>query len=183
MTMNYLKGISFILILLLFTACSSNERLEKRIISLERRVAALETGASATKSASDANVKLANNPRKIESDAPKPEFLFNEIEHDFGTVNEGDVVEHTFNFRNTGQSPLVIDRATASCGCTVPDWPKEPIPVGESGEIKVRFDTRNKPNQQTKTITITANTDPMLTRLRIKGFVKPDTQQSAGPVR
>ena len=114
---------------------------------------------------------------------PKPVFTTESTEFDFGTVNEGEIVNHIFKFTNTGKSPLVIDKATASCGCTVPQWPKHPIGVGETGEIKVRFDTKGKPNQQIKTISIMANTEPTLTRLRIRGFVTPKNQQTAGPVK
>ena len=66
---------------------------------------------------------------------------------------------------------LIISSATASCGCTVPEWPKEPIPVGEEGEIAVRFNSAKKPGVQNKTITITANTYPKINRLRIKANV------------
>ncbi len=178
-----IKGLIFLLITTSLFACTSDKQLEKRIVMLERRVAALETGTTAANKASETKVKLANTPQKVVDNTPKPAFTFEDIEYDFGTVNEGDIVEYTFNFTNSGKSILMIDKATASCGCTVPQWPKEPIPVGGDGEIKVRFDTKNKPNQQIKTITISANTDPALTRLRIKGFVTPKSQQTAGPIK
>ena len=182
MNMKYLKSLLIILTLVLATACSSNKSLERRINALEKRVAALETGSSAASRSTDSNVQLASHPEKIDDNAPKPKFNFSNTEYDFGTINEGDIIEHTFQFTNTGESPLIIEKATASCGCTVPKWPNDPIPVGGTGEIEVRFDSKNKPNQQIKTITISANTDPTLTRLRIKGFVTP-IQQTAGPVK
>ena len=182
--MNYFTGIFSLLAIVIFISCTSDKELEKRITLLERRVAALEVGttASSAKKSIDGNVQLASNPTKIEDNAPKSKISFENMEYDFGTINEGDIIEHTFTFSNTGESPLLIEKATASCGCTVPKWPKEPIPVGGTGEIEVRFDSKNKPNQQIKTITITANTDPAISRLRIKGFVTP-SQQSAGPVK
>jgi len=179
--MKYLKGLFALLVLSIFISCSSNKELEKRITLLERRVAALEVGPSAAKRSSDGNVQLASNPTKVEDNAPKSKIDFENMEFDFGTINEGDVIEHIFSFTNTGEAPLLIEKATASCGCTVPKWSKDPIPVGGKGEIEVRFDSKNKPNQQIKTITITANTDPSITRLRIKGFVTP-SQETAGPV-
>ena len=179
--MKYLKGIIAIFILLFVISCG-NKDLEKRIALLERRVAALEVGSTSGNAPANNPVQLASNPTKIDDNAPKSKINFENVEYDFGTINEGDIVEHTFAFTNTGDSPLLIEKATASCGCTVPKWPNDPIPVGETGEIQVRFDSKNKPNQQIKTITITANTDPSITRLRIKGFVTPQ-QQTAGPVK
>ena len=181
--MKFLKSVQPVIILLIISSCSSNTKLERRINALERRVAELESSNSAATRASKANVTLASNPEKVQDGVPKPVFSFEDTEFDFGTVNEGDIVNHTYLFTNTGKSPLVIDKATASCGCTVPDWPKQPIGAGETGEIKIRFDTRNKPNQQIKIISIIANTEPTLTRLRIKGFVTPKNQQTAGPVK
>ena len=181
--MKYLKTLQLALIVFILLSCSSDSKLERRITALERRVATLESGDTVEKRPINDNVSLASNPKKINDNAPKSIFSIESTEFDFGKVNEGDIVNHVFEFTNTGKSPLVIDKATASCGCTVPDWPKHPIGVGETGEIKVRFDTKGKPNQQIKTISITANTEPTLTRLRIKGFVTPKNQQTTGPVK
>jgi hypothetical protein len=90
---------------------------------------------------------------------------------DFGTITEGDVVDHVFSFVNEGDAPLIISSATASCGCTVPVWPKAPIAPGEQAEIKVQFNSRSKPGVQNKTVTVTANTYPKVTRLKIKANV------------
>lgn len=181
--MKYLNFVQLAFLVFIIAACSSDSKMERRITALERRVAALETGNTASGTGSGTEVTLASNPQKVNDNTLKPVFSIENIEYDFGTVNEGEIVNHTFVFRNTGKSPLVIDKATASCGCTVPQWPKDPIGVGETGEIKVRFDTKGKPNQQIKTISITANTEPTLTRLRIRGFVTPKNQQTAGPVK
>lgn len=113
----------------------------------------------------------------------KAALEFEETEYDFGTINEGEVASHTYSFTNVGEAPLIIQSATASCGCTVPSWPKEPILVGESGEIEVHFNSSNKPNMQSKTITIIANTEPKTTYLKIKGMVTPKADQAMGPVR
>jgi len=110
------------------------------------------------------------------------QITFEEMEYDFGTVMEGEMVVHAFTFTNTGNVPLVIQSATSSCGCTVPEPPKDPIPVGESGKIEVRFNTAGRPNQQSKTITVIANTEPQRTLLKIKGTVIPK-DQAMGPVR
>lgn len=102
-----------------------------------------------------------------------PEITFEETVHEFGTVNEGDVIEDAFVFENTGKTDLVITNAKASCGCTVPDWTREPIKPGDKGEVKFKFDTRGKPNKQSKTITLTTNTEKGRETLTIKGFVTP----------
>jgi uncharacterized cupredoxin-like copper-binding protein len=112
----------------------------------------------------------------IETDAsnvkePKLDFG-NDMSHDFGTIIEGERVEHTFKFTNTGTADLVISSATASCGCTIPSPPKEPIAPGEEGEIKVEFNSAGKSAMQTKDITILANTNPVKTILQIKVFVQ-----------
>jgi hypothetical protein len=110
---------------------------------------------------------------------PLTAITYVETEHDFGEIQEGDKVTHVFKFKNTGDEPLVISKAQGSCGCTVPDWPREPIPVGGSGEIKVQYDSRGKGQPEgraeNKRVTITANTDPVNTYLYIKGKVfKPE---------
>ncbi|WP_025762207.1 DUF1573 domain-containing protein [Dyadobacter tibetensis] len=91
--------------------------------------------------------------------------------YDFGTVTEGEVVEHTFQFRNDGEFPLILNNITSSCGCTTPEWPKEPIGPQETSSIKVRFDTKNKTGPQVKTITVYANTEPAYAELKLRGVV------------
>jgi hypothetical protein len=98
---------------------------------------------------------------------------FEEVTYDFGTIPEGKVIEHTFKFTNTGKAPLIISNARSTCGCTIPKWPKKPIPPGEEGEIRVRFDSKGKKNAQNKPVTITANTYPNTTRVFLKGNVEP----------
>ena len=98
---------------------------------------------------------------------------FDKTEHDFGTINEGDIVETVFSFTNTGKSELIISSAKGSCGCTVPEWPKEPILPGEKGEIKVKFNSSRKPNKQQKQITLATNTDEGKEILIIKAQVTP----------
>jgi len=118
-----------------------------------------------------------------ESAASLPQFEFEEMNHDFGTIAEGEVVEHTFTFTNTGEAPLVIQSTSASCGCTTPSYSREPVAPGETGEVQVKFNSQNRPGVQNKTITITANTDPAVTRLFIKTNVNPKGEEVNGPVR
>ncbi len=108
-----------------------------------------------------------------EDDTPKTKIEFSEMTHDFGVIDEGEKVSHVFKFKNSGEEPLIINSAKGSCGCTVPEWPRDPIAPGGEGEIKVEFNSKGKKNKQTKTVTINANTDPNPTRLTIKADVTP----------
>lgn len=167
---------------LILTSCN-NAALEEKVADLEQRVSELESKTPASASKTAALTKQISQP---ESDAPQgdaPKFAFEESSYDFGSITEGDVVEHVFKFTNTGEAPLVIQSASASCGCTVPSYPREPVAPGESGEIQVKFNSANKPGIQNKTVSITANTNPTITRLTIKSNVMPKGEQAAGPVR
>jgi hypothetical protein len=104
---------------------------------------------------------------------PKTSMAFDDYEWDFGVMDEGDKKEHIFKFTNTGSNPLILETCKGSCGCTVPTCPKEPIPPGGVGEIKVAFNSKGKKNSQTKTVSITANTEPLQTKLTIKAQVTP----------
>ena len=102
-------------------------------------------------------------------------MTFDKQSHDFGNINEGDIVTTKFTFTNTGKTDLIIVDARGSCGCTVPQYPKnQPIVPGGSGEIVVSFDSNNKPNLQQKAVTISANTESGREMLRIKAMVSPD---------
>lgn len=160
----------------IFASCGGDKAQEEKIKELESKIAAMENQANP--SATPAVAAAEEKP-----EGPIPEFNFPEKFHDFGEINDGDQVEHVFAFTNTGEAPLLIESAKGSCGCTVPQWPKEPIPVGGSGEIVVRFDSKNKPGVQNKTVTITANTFPSTTTLNIKSTVKQAAAGTDGPVR
>jgi hypothetical protein len=108
----------------------------------------------------------------VSNEAPAV-FEFNEEFHDFGNINEGELAQTTFTFKNTGDAPLIITSAKGSCGCTVPDYPRKPIAPGESGEIKVSFDSSGRAGKQDKTVTIDANTNPRSTVLKITSNVLP----------
>jgi hypothetical protein len=91
---------------------------------------------------------------------------------DFGTIKQDTENETVFTFTNSGDKPLIIESATGSCGCTVPEFPREPIPPGESGEIKVVYKPGKQKGMQNKTITVVANTEPRETRLSITANVE-----------
>lgn len=135
-------------------------------------------------------VKAENVEATSERDAQEvvyPTLDFDKSTHDFGTIDEGDVVEHTFTFTNNGKAPLVITAARGTCGCTVPTWTKDPVAPGESGEMLVKFNSRGKRNQQNKSVNITANTESGKETLQIKTFVTPSENgantQAESPVK
>ncbi len=103
-------------------------------------------------------------------DAPKVKFE-QEI-FDFKTIQQGEKVHYDFKFTNTGKSPLIITNATATCGCTQPEFPKEPVKPGEEGLIKVTFNSEGKQGMQDKVITLTSNANPEANQLHLVGEVK-----------
>ncbi|HBZ33635.1 MAG TPA: hypothetical protein DEO38_00900 [Bacteroidales bacterium] len=105
--------------------------------------------------------------------AQKPVITFEETSHNFGTIAEdGGKVSHVFNFTNTGDATLVISNVRASCGCTTPSWPKEPVEPGKTASITVTYNPLGRPGAFTKTVTITANTEPEATMVKITGEVQ-----------
>ncbi|MEL6658582.1 MAG: DUF1573 domain-containing protein [Bacteroidota bacterium] len=100
------------------------------------------------------------------------EMTFDNETHNFGMVDQGAIITHDFKFTNTGTVPLVISDVRSTCGCTVADWPREPIAPGGEGSIPVRFDTKNKSGIQSKPVTITANTLNAKTNLFLNGRVE-----------
>ncbi|AMM50998.1 hypothetical protein TH61_07100 [Rufibacter sp. DG15C] len=161
--------------------CEKKQETETSTTTTTEQTAPVSTVAT-NDPATNPNVASAE---QVNPNAPKPVMTFKETEFDFGTIKQDKKVEHTFTFTNTGKSPLVIENATASCGCTVPEWPKEPVAPGATGNIKVVFDPAGKAGQQSKQITITANTDPQVNQLLIKTNIVGTVPQAgaAGPVR
>ncbi|MDQ7947292.1 MAG: DUF1573 domain-containing protein [Pedobacter sp.] len=104
------------------------------------------------------------------ADAPK--IKFEQPIYDFGVIKEGEKVQNSFKFKNEGKTPLIITNATATCGCTVPEYPTTPIKPGESGEIKVIFDSTGKDGMQDKQVTVTSNANPEAEKLHLVGEVK-----------
>lgn len=140
-----------------------------------------ENAAKKTTEAVDKVQQKADAIKKAQDESPsaqlpKTAMSFDNLEHDFGVIDEGDKVEHIFKFTNTGEEALVLEKCKGSCGCTVPECPKEPIAPGATGEIKVVFNSKGKKNKQTKKVTITANTEPLQTVLTIKAQVTPEPE-------
>lgn len=91
--------------------------------------------------------------------------------YNFGNVTDGDKVEYSYRFRNTGKNPLIVSSAVASCGCTVPEKPEEPIKPGETGFLKVVFNSKGRVGEVHKTITVTSNAYPKFPELELTGQV------------
>ncbi len=104
-----------------------------------------------------------------------PVFKFQQTTHDFGNLQQGPEATYNFKFTNVGKSPLIIQRCTSSCGCTIPKWSKDPIMPGKSGTIAVRYATKDKTGSFNKTIYIQSNAKSLKERfeLTIKGSVIP----------
>ncbi len=137
----------------------------------------------ATDVTGEANSTVAPAPTKTAEPAaptgPTTTMEFEETEFDYGTIDQGEKVNHTYSFTITGNEPLIISNAKGSCCCTVPAWPKDPIAPGATGEIQVQFDSKGKKGTQSKRVTITANTDPVQSFLTIKGQVTAPEGEAA----
>lgn len=121
------------------------------------------------------NADIIRNPisaNAVEDTVNVAKMTFDHQEFDFGTIIEGEIIEHDYTFTNTGKVPLVITSTRSTCGCTVPEHPKDPVPPGKSGVIKVKFNSKGKLNQINKPVTVIANTFPKTNILLIKGMVK-----------
>lgn len=106
-----------------------------------------------------------------ENNTGAPVIKFDKDIYDFGKITEGEKVSYDFSFTNTGATPLIISDASATCGCTVPEVPKEPIAPGATANIKVVFSSAGKVGLQDKVVTVTANTIPAQTQLHVIGEV------------
>ncbi len=109
-------------------------------------------------------------------------FSFEETEHYFGEIKQGDIVKHTFNFTNIGDAPLLITDIKTTCGCTTPNYTREPVAPGESGEIEVQFNSAGKSGLQNKVITIYANTKQQRETISISTLVKVE-KEVKGPYK
>lgn len=151
MTMNFRIFVNVFVIALLLVSCKKDDPISK---------------------INKQNVEKAQQ-RDYSQKYEAPLIKFDRTEHDFGTIKEGDIVETEFTFKNDGKSELIISSATATCGCTVPEYPKEPILPGQEGRIKVKFDSNHRPNKQQKEVNLTTNTENGTEKLIIKAMVTP----------
>lgn len=154
---------------------------KKGSADIESRPATTESGvdgSTATAPGQNAPTKPGGATGKASMERSKTTISYDKTEHSFGTVKQGDSVECVFKITNTGNEPLIIEEAHGSCGCTVPDYPKDPIAAGQTRDIKVKFNSAGKKGSQTKTVTLTSNTDPITSVLTIKAEVDAPADQT-----
>jgi Protein of unknown function (DUF1573) len=174
----------FVLALAVVIMSCKDRASEKRIAELESRLAQIEGNKnnSVTTTTTPSLTPEVAPAADVKPEGPLPTINFEKTDHDFGTITEGKKVTYIYKVKNTGEAPLIIQNAQPSCGCTVPTWTKDPIPVGGSGEVTAEFDSSGKPGINNKTITVTANTWPKVTTLRFKAMVTPKAE-AVGPVK
>lgn len=122
-------------------------------------------------------VQCGNHGKKSASgpggaDTGKAKIVFREYEHHFGKVTEGEKVSYIFRFENQGTANLIIESALTTCGCTVPEFDRKPIPPGGNGDLEVVFNTSGKEGMQTKTITVKSNASAPVVLLKITADVE-----------
>jgi Protein of unknown function (DUF1573) len=117
-------------------------------------------------------IKNPNTLQENKDDEAYPVMTFETTYHNFGKIEQGEVVKYDFKFKNTGDAMLIITSVNSTCGCTVPSFPRDPVMPGDSGVISVEFNSRGKSNIQKKPITIMANTNPRKTVLNIEIYVE-----------
>ena len=119
------------------------------------------------------------NKTESASDAVVPATTVQIIDsvYDFGKLAEGESVEFSYRFKNSGSNPLIVSNASASCGCTVPEKPEAPVKPGETGFIKVKFNSEGRPGTTHKTVAILSNASPAFPELVLKGEVTPKAKQ------
>jgi hypothetical protein len=150
--------LNLILIFIAFslTYCTNNASKTEET-ALDKSILEIENKGAATSEAKNENAPVISLENAV---------------YEFGTVKEGEKVEHTYSFTNTGKSPLILSNVSASCGCTTPEYSRHPINPGEKGSVTVVFDSQNQVGMQQKIITILSNAEPSRTILQLKGEVK-----------
>lgn len=122
-------------------------------------------------SADELKAAAAEKAQGAVSDLPLTSVSWSEEKHDFGKITQGEKVQHTFRFTNTGENPLKIENVKPSCGCTTPDWTKEEVAPGSEGYVTVEFDSKGKSGVQNKSVTVTGNIDGKIKVLAFTGTV------------
>ena len=107
---------------------------------------------------------------------PGPQITFEEKTFDFGDIQQGDQVEHIFAFENTGDAPLILTNVQTTCGCTVPKWPREPIPPGQKSQILVKFNSTGKMGKINKVVKVISNANTPISQVIITTNILPKTK-------
>ena len=152
--------------------------MKKNILHLIVSLTMILPASSCSENKEDGDTRISpdivNNPASANGDRKSrgtPAFDLEETTFDFGTINSGEEITHVFPFTNSGDADLVIAQVKAACGCTQPEYPKDPVAPGEKGEIKVTFRSAGIAGQVAKQVTILANTTPSTKVLSLTGEV------------
>jgi hypothetical protein len=156
--------------LLGFGLISCNETTDSTSDTPEKEETKLDTDVVKNDASAEGNIDPANAPA----------FTWEVEAHDFGEIAQGEKVAYSFKFTNTGKSDLIISSAKGSCGCTVPEYSKDPVAPGADGKIDVVFDSKGKSGGQNKKVTLVANTVPSQAILTITGNVNVPVTEEAG---
>ena len=136
--------------------------------------AMLIAGCGGNEKTEGVDVDLINNPKSAEgydNEAKLPVLTFDEDLHDFGRLSAGENISYSFHFRNTGDADLVLSGCSATCGCTVADYPRGRIAPGKEGYVTVTFNSQGKTGQQYQEVTVTSNAQPGRNILKITAQV------------
>ena len=145
----------------------------KKMLVLALAAMSFASCQQSTSSAAGAADSTATEASSAMAGTDAPVMTFETTSYDFGKIKEGEKVVYEFKFTNTGKTPLIINDATATCGCTVPEVPKEPVKPGAEGVIKVVFDSMGKGGIQDKVVTVTSNGNPNINDVHLVGEVLP----------
>ena len=140
------------------------------LVAVSMLLATISCNDAGSAKITEEDMKMIEVEKELATKLPKVEF--DKMEHDFGMIEANAKVETEFIVKNVGEADLLISNATATCGCTVPDYPKQPLKPGESAPIKVTFDPAGKSGIQSKTVTLTTNTEKGTETFTIKADVK-----------
>ncbi len=146
------------------------------LFSVNSLLESCNSKGNATSKVNKKNIEKAKT-RDLKIKKGAASAVFDKKTHNFGTVKEGQVVKAVFKIKNSGKTNLRIIDAQATCGCTVPTWPKKPIKPGETEDIKVEFKTAGKKNRQQKTVTLITNSEVGIEVLTLRGFVIPKSKK------
>ena len=124
-------------------------------------------------------VLIGSAQSQEEASTEGAEIAFTESSKNFGDITQGEVVEHTFKYENTGNQPLILSNVLVTCGCTATNWPRDPVAPGKSAEITVRFDSKGKNGAQNKIITVVSNAVNPREKVSIKANVLPKKKDDA----
>ncbi len=115
--------------------------------------------------------------KKETDNRPGPRITFTEDKFEFGDIHQGDQVEHVFEFENTGTAPLILTDVRSTCGCTIPKWPREPIPPGQKSKITVKFNSAGKSGNVNKVVKIVSNAVDPLNQVTITTNILPKKEE------